>query len=92
MNILIVDKSDQIRSLIKNIIFQKDSAAKIYESQSNEEAISLVERYKPKYMITDTDLVNGTGLSLISFTETLSPKTKIIVLTWIRNNLRLFST
>ncbi len=78
---LIVDKSAEIRERIKNLIWKINDSAIIYESKSNEEAINIVSEIKPDFLITDIDLVDGSGLSLISIISRISPETKIVVFT-----------
>lgn len=81
MTFLVVDKSEDIRDRIKNLILEKYKSAEVYESKSNEEAITLATEIQPKLLITDLDLIDGSGLSLISFASRLFPETMNIVFT-----------
>jgi DNA-binding NtrC family response regulator len=81
MNILIADKSFEIRAQlkeIKSIIYQN---SKIQETESNLEAISILFNYCPSLIITDIDLEDGSGLSLLSFTTSITRKALVIVFT-----------
>ncbi|HCY76059.1 MAG TPA: hypothetical protein DHV28_09075 [Ignavibacteriales bacterium] len=92
MNVLIADKSCEVREQLKNLVSKISKDSEIQETESNLEAVSKLFKYNPSIVITDVDLCDGTGLDLLAFAANKRPKALIIVYTnHYKNNLRTLS-
>jgi DNA-binding NarL/FixJ family response regulator len=81
MNILIADKSFEVRAQLKEIISSIYEDPKIQETESNLEAILMLFSSCPGLIITDIDLKDGSGLGLLSLTTSITPDALVIVFT-----------
>lgn len=86
MNILIAEKSFEIREQLKRLVSSVYKGISFHETDSNLEAICKLFKYYPGLVITDVDLKDGTGLGLISFAASMQPKAQVIVYT--QNNIK----
>lgn len=92
MKILIADRSDNIRERLKYLVEDVYNNPEIFETESSIEAMSIVNRHRPNLVITDIDLRNGSGLSLLTMLKKLNPKsTKIVFTSHITNDLESVS-
>lgn len=92
MKILIADRSFEIRERLKNLVKDIYDNPEIFETESTLEAMSLVSIHRPNLVITDIDLHNGSGLSLLPILRSLTPQTlKIVFTNHIRYDLEQIS-
>ncbi len=81
MNILIADKSIEIRAQLKEILNIVYPDSKIEETESNLEAIRMLFKSSPGLIITDIDLEDGSGFGLLSLSKSITPDAMVIVFT-----------
>ncbi|RJP59972.1 MAG: response regulator [Ignavibacteriales bacterium] len=81
MTILIADRSLEIRERIKELANDIYKYPKIFETDSYQKAMSIIKSHKPNLIITDIDLENGSGISLLRFIRNQTSRSLIIVFT-----------
>ena len=92
MKVLIADRSSEIRSRIRHMIIEYDKDSEVFETASNKEASYIAFDKKPNVVITELDLVDGSGLTLLSEIHDALPYTVIIVFTHLyQTNIELIS-
>lgn len=92
MKILIADRSYEIRERIKHLVNEIYDNPQIFETESNSEAMVIAKLNKPNLVITDIDLYNGSGLSLLSFLRGFTPNSlKIVFTNHIKHDLEIIS-
>ena len=66
INILIADDEDMIRrGVAKYMKLHTDRFDKIYEAENGQEAIDLLLKYQPEFMILDVQMPLKTGLDVM---------------------------
>lgn len=79
---LVVDDEKMIRMGIKHGIPWKETGIEeVYTARSAQEAIQMIDEYRPEVMITDISMTEMTGLDLIQEIRKKNKQMRIIVLT-----------
>ncbi|MDD5098005.1 MAG: response regulator transcription factor [Candidatus Omnitrophica bacterium] len=80
IKIAIVDDHGIIRAGIKSVLAGHSEYAICAEGSNGEEALKLVEEFKPDILLLDISMPKLGGLDIISRVKRISPKTKIIII------------
>ena len=84
--VLIVDDESIIRKGLKNIIDWKSLGCEVCgEAGDGMEGIRMIRELRPHILITDINMPEVDGLSMIKETKQLLPGSKIIILTGYRD-------
>ena len=83
LKILIVDDSEFMRNLIKNIII-KEGIKGVYEAADGIEAVKKYKENKPDLVFMDIMMPNKSGLEAIKEIKNQDPTAKIIIITSLR--------
>ena len=81
VNILIADDHDIIREGIKSVLAARPEYKVCAEAANGEEALELVEQFKPDVLLLDVSMPKLSGLDVLARIKKLSPETKIIMIT-----------
>lgn len=81
MKILLVEDSRILRDRLRGIISAIPKAVLVAETDNEDEASCLLERYRPEVAIIDLHLRSGSGFSLIGHAKAVHSATTLIVLT-----------
>ena len=81
INILIADDHDIIREGIKSVLAARPEYKVCAEAANGEEALELVEQFKPDVLLLDVSMPKLSGLDVLARIKKLSPETKIIMIT-----------
>ena len=81
INILIADDHDIIREGIKSVLAAHPEYKVCAEAANGEEALELVEQFKPDVLLLDVSMPKLSGLDVLARIKKLSPETKIIMIT-----------
>lgn len=81
ISIVIVDDHAVLRSGLKLLIDSQADMEIIGETGSGREAVSMASELKPRVVLLDLSLDDMNGLDILSELKSLSPETKVLVLT-----------
>ncbi|MBI2171083.1 MAG: response regulator transcription factor [Chloroflexi bacterium] len=79
VTVVVVDDQETIRQGIKASLTQDRNIRVIGEAASSKEAISLIGQLKPDVAVVDIRLGEGSGIDVSKAVKTISPTTKILV-------------
>ena len=65
--VLITDDSKDIRFIIKEIMAQDFPRVKVFEAEDGEQALKIIEKYKPDLILSDVMMPNLNGLQLLKY-------------------------
>jgi len=91
ISLIIADDHDIIHSGIKNILSEEPDYKVVGEAKTAEEALIKVEKLKPKILLLDISMPKKSGLEIIKQVHSVSPKTKILVITVHKANAYIMS-
>ncbi len=80
MKMLIVDDTDLIRQLIKNILARLPFAVTIEEAADVGQAVSVLSRWQPDVVTLDLQLPDGSGLNVLRAIKQAGLRSSVIVL------------
>ncbi len=80
VKIAIIDDHSIIRAGIKSVLAKHSEYEICAEGSNGEEALKLVEEYKPDILLLDISMPKLGGLDIISRVKRLSPLTKVIII------------
>lgn len=78
---LIVDDAILIREELKNMIFRKTGCNDILEADDIKSALKIIAEVRPKLIIIDLALPDGSGFEVLTVAKLLIPDATIIILT-----------
>lgn len=82
MRLLIADDEPLIRRGIKKLVnLSEIGIEEVYEADNGEETLQLFEQYHPEIVLLDINMPRVDGLTVAKEIKSLSPKTKIAMLT-----------
>lgn len=81
MRILIVDDTDLIRNLIKNLLTPLPFPMCIVEAADISQALSILKRWQPDVVTLDLQLPGGSGLNVLRAINQAGLHSRVIVLT-----------
>lgn len=81
ITIIIADDHDIIREGIKSVLSLRPEYKICAEALNGEEAVDLVEKFKPEILLLDISMPKLSGLDVIQRIKRVSAKTKVIVIT-----------
>ncbi|AVQ16813.1 DNA-binding response regulator [Fusobacterium gonidiaformans ATCC 25563] len=82
MRLLIADDEPLIRRGIKKLVnLSEIGIEEVYEADNGEETLQLYEQYHPEIVLLDINMPRVDGLTVAKEIKSLSPKTKIAMLT-----------
>jgi two-component system, response regulator YesN len=82
MRALIVDDEKHVREGIKILgAWEQNSIAEVYEAGNGEEAIYLIQKYKPEIIFSDMKMPKMDGVLLLEWIKENQPTSKTIVVT-----------
>jgi two-component system response regulator YesN len=82
MKVLIVDDEKHVREGIKLLgAWEQNGITEIYEAGNGEEAISLIQKYKPEVIFSDMKMPQMDGTQLLEWIKENQPTSKTIVVT-----------
>ncbi len=81
ISIIIADDHDIIREGIKSVLSLRPEYKVCAEALNGEEAVELVEKFKPGILLLDISMPKLSGLDVIQRIKRVSAKTKVIVIT-----------
>lgn len=89
MKILLADRSKQIRDRVEKLIFGIIEDVTILHTDSNLDAIKLVNEHRPEIILLDIDLNDGSGFKILSKVRTAKyHPVKIVFTNHIKNNIK----
>ena len=89
MNVLLADRSKQIRNRIENLVKGICDDVTVFHTDSNFDAMQHVKNNIFDVILFDLDLLDGSGFKLLSITRSIPYKPiKIIFTNHVQNNLR----
>lgn len=80
IKIAIIDDHGIIRAGIKSVLAQHTEYEVCAEGSNGEEALDIVEKFKPGILLLDISMPKLGGLDIISRVKRISPETKIIII------------
>jgi len=80
IRIAIVDDHGIIRAGIKSVLARHSEYEICAEGANGEEALDIVEKFKPDILLLDISMPKLGGLDIITRVKRMSPKTKIIII------------
>ncbi|MBI5147284.1 MAG: response regulator [Thaumarchaeota archaeon] len=83
--LLIVDDSESIRILLKEVIALGNIKKKIVEADNGVDAVKLYQQYKPDLIILDIFMPRADGLQVLHALNKLNKQAKIIVTSASKN-------
>jgi len=82
MKVLIVDDEKHVREGIRLLAnWEENNIKEIYEASNGEDAIELIERYKPELIFSDMKMPKMDGTQLLEWIKKNQPTSKTIVIT-----------
>lgn len=81
MKLLIVDDTDLIRRLVRDILTRLPMSVSVQEAADIPEALSLINRWKPDVVTLDLQLPGGSGLEVLRAIKQARLSSTVIVLT-----------
>lgn len=89
LRILVVDGNAIFRQGLVSMFQTQDDLQVIGEAGSGTEAIEKAGSLKPDIILLDADLADGSSLDVLRGIRSVSPQTKLLLLTFYENNDRL---
>ncbi|MFA5092331.1 MAG: response regulator transcription factor [Candidatus Omnitrophota bacterium] len=80
IRIIIVDDHDIIRAGIKSVLKPHSEYEVCAEAANADQALEVVEKFKPDILLLDISMPKISGLDIISRIKRVSPQTKIIII------------
>jgi two-component system, response regulator, stage 0 sporulation protein F len=84
--ILIVDDEESILSVLRNSLLKLNKNYEVETRKDGFEAITLIQREKFDMVVTDYKMAGLDGLELIEAVRTMSPDTRVVLITAYGNN------
>jgi DNA-binding NarL/FixJ family response regulator len=81
ISVLIVDDHPFVREGLRSFLNETPDCTVVGEASSGEEALRLVQRLKPNFILLDINLPGANGLEIVGQLRRLAPQAKILVLT-----------
>lgn len=82
MKVLIVDDEKHVREGIRLLAnWEENNIEEIYEASNGEDAIQLIERYKPELIFSDMKMPKMDGTKLLEWIKENRPTSKTVVIT-----------
>ena len=79
IEIIIMDDHEVVRDGIRTVLGQADDIVIVAEAENGEEAIRLVEEYKPHILLADITMPGMSGIDTAEIISRDFPKTKVII-------------
>lgn len=80
IKILLVDDHQIVREGIKNLLESNPEYIVVGETENTADALKLIEKLKPDFLITDITLSNSNGIDLSKQVRSLFPELHILIL------------
>ncbi|RJP28321.1 MAG: DNA-binding response regulator [Actinobacteria bacterium] len=81
IKVLIVDDHDIVREGLRRILESRPDIEVVAEAASGEEAVPLLERYRPNISLFDIQLPGMSGIELTARAKEINPEGEVVVLT-----------
>jgi two-component system, NarL family, nitrate/nitrite response regulator NarL len=85
IRIVLVDDHNLFREALRLLLDSRSDFAVVGEARNTTEALPMVEREQPDIVLLDLDLNGESGLDLISEIESRSEKSRVLILTGVRD-------
>jgi DNA-binding NarL/FixJ family response regulator len=82
MQVLLVDRSEQITVLLEKIISEKEQISSIYKTVTYEEAIRLFKTYQPDAVVLDIGMPNEGSFKILKEIKSACCNTYVIMLSF----------
>lgn len=81
LSVFLLDDHDIVRKGVRAVLESEDDLVVVGEASTLDDARRLIADLRPRVLVLDTELPDGSGLDLLRELDALSPETRALVLT-----------